>query len=655
MDLNNKLLTGLNKDQLEAVTYTDGPLLVLAGAGSGKTKVLTHRVAYFIQQNLIKPENALLLTFTNKAASEMRERIAILLENSAGLPLAGTFHSFCAKVLRIDGKHIGVPINFVIYDATDQKDLVKQILEKLNLSTDQYNPASILNGIGEAKNQMLTPAQYTEFVKGDWQEVVSKVYREYEKSLQENGALDFDDLMIKTVKLFKEIPDVLTKWQKMLTCIFVDEWQDTNKIQYSLAKLLVGQRKDLTAVGDASQSIYSWRGADYKNINYLMKDYPNIKVVNLEQNYRSTSNILEAANLVISKNTSHPILKLWTEKKAGAKIKLYSASNGFTEGDFVVNEVTSLVSYLGSSKLQSNQVTKPTQYSDIAVLYRTNAQSRVMEEALLHAGIPYTLIGGTKFYDRKEIKDVVAYIRYLINSKDTVSKKRIEKIGIRRFDKIEQFRSETPDFSGLTTLDILDIVMQKTDYLSLFAKESEENLARLENIKELRSVATEFPAINEFLENIALVEAQTDSDRHLNNGKSQSNQVTLMTLHAAKGLEFPIVFIVGMEEGLFPHSRSLMDGEQIEEERRLAYVGITRAKETLYLTYASSRLYFGERLSNPPSRFLSDIPENLIENLSPKDFGTIDSFSKLDDLKLDITDSIKGTFDDILDKYLQED
>lgn len=670
MDTTNKLLIGLNKDQIEAVTYTDGPLLVLAGAGSGKTKVLTHRVAYFIQQNLIKPENALLLTFTNKAAGEMRERISKLVSSAQSLmPTAGTFHSFCAKVLRIDGRHIGIPINFVIYDATDQKDLVKQILEKMNLSTDQYNPASILSGIGEAKNQVLTPSEYSEFVKGDWQEVVSKVYREYEKNLSDNGALDFDDLMIKTVKLFTEVPDVLSKWQKMLTCIFVDEWQDTNKIQYSLAKLLVGQRKDLTAVGDASQSIYSWRGADYKNINYLMRDYPNIKVINLEQNYRSTQNILEAANLVISKNTSHPVLKLWTEKKAGAKIKIYSASNGFAEGDFVVDEVKKLTNYRPRSTDPKKAVVRSPStvgYRDIAVLYRTNAQSRVIEEALLHAGIPYTLIGGTKFYDRKEIKDVVAYIRYLVNSRDTVSKKRIEKIGIRRFEKIEDLRQNSSDISSLSTLEILDIVMQKTDYLSLFAKESEENLARLENIKELRSVATEFPDINEFLENIALVEAQTDSDRHLNNGKSQSNQVTLtteggnvtlMTLHAAKGLEFPIVFIIGMEEGLFPHSRSLMDSGQIEEERRLAYVGITRAKETLYLTYASSRLYFGERLSNPPSRFLSDIPENLLENIGGKIWRDDVSSKALatEDLKLDITDSIKGTFDDILDKYLQDD
>ncbi len=639
MTTTNKLLIGLNKDQLEAVTYTDGPLLVLAGAGSGKTKVLTHRVAYFIQQNLIKPENALLLTFTNKAASEMKARIASLLEENSTLPLAGTFHSFCAKVLRIDGQHIGIPNNFVIYDSQDQKDLVKQILENLNLSTDQYNPASILNGIGDAKNQMLSPAEYSEFAKSEWQEVVTKVYTAYEKNLKENGALDFDDLMIKTVKLFKEVPEVLAKWQRQLTCIFVDEWQDTNKIQYSLARLLVGNRKTITAVGDASQSIYSWRGADYRNINYLSRDYPDLKIINLEQNYRSTQNILEAANLVISKNTSHPILKLWTEKKAGAKIKLYAASNGFAEGDFVVDEIKSL----------TRKIEDEIKYSDIAVLYRTNAQSRVMEEALLHAGIPYTLIGGTKFYDRKEIKDVVAYVRYLINPKDSVSKKRIEKIGVRRFEKIETFRNENPDLSGLPTLEILDIVMQKTDYLTLFAKESEENIARLENIKELRSVATEFPDINEFLENIALVEAQTDSDRHLSNGKSQSNQVTLMTLHAAKGLEFPVVFIVGMEEGMFPHSRSLMDTEQIEEERRLAYVGITRAKEILYLSYANSRLYFGERLSNPPSRFISDIPENLIENI-----GGVSSFKIVDDFKLDV-DNIKGTFDDILDKYLQDD
>ena len=592
--------------------------MVLAGAGSGKTKVLTNRVAYFIDQNLIKPENALLLTFTNKAATEMKERISALTKGNT--PMTGTFHSFCAKVLRIDGRHIGIPVNFIIYDEQDQKDAVKQILEDMDISTDQYNPASILNGISEAKNQMLTPEEYKNFVRGEWQEIVSKVYPEYEKMLKEIGALDFDDLLIKTVKLFKEAPEVLAKWQKTLTHIFVDEWQDTNKIQYTLTKLLVGKGKNITAVGDASQSIYSWRGADFRNINYLIRDYPDIKIINLEQNYRSTQNILDAANLVISKNTTHPILKLWTKKEAGAKIKLYAARNGFDEADFVVDEVN----HWGK-------------FSDIAVLYRTNAQSRVLEEAFLHAGIPYMLVGGVRFYDRKEIKDVVSYIKYLVNPKDSVSRKRIEKIGLRRFEKLKEMGS----IEGLTTLDILDAVIQKTDYLALFQKESEENLARLENLKELRSVATEFPNINDFLENVALVEAGPRNQT--------KNAVTLMTLHAAKGLEFPVVFIVGMEEGLFPHSRSLMDTNQLEEERRLAYVGITRAKEVLYLTYASSRLYFGERISNPPSRFIMDIPENLIENIGGN------SFSKPDDLKLDSVDDIKGTFDDIIEKYLNND
>jgi DNA helicase-2/ATP-dependent DNA helicase PcrA len=625
------ILSDLNPEQKVAVTYNGGPLLVLAGAGSGKTKVLTHRVAYLISQNLIRPENALLLTFTNKAATEMRERIAKILDSKFQiLPMAGTFHSFCAKVLRIDGRHIGIPPNFIIYDEQDQKDAVKQILEKLNISTDQYNPASILNGISEAKNQMLSPAEYKNFVRGEWQEIAAKVYESYEKMLKEIGALDFDDLLIKTVKLFKEAPEIIAKWQKNLTHIFVDEWQDTNKIQYALTRLLVGKSRNITAVGDASQSIYSWRGADYKNINYLIRDYPDIKVINLEQNYRSTQNILDAANLVISKNTSHPILKLWTQKAAGAKIKLFAARNGFDEADFVVDEIK-----------------RSGIFSDIAVLYRTNAQSRVLEEALLHAGIPYTLVGGTRFYDRKEVKDVISYIKYLVNPKDTVSKKRIEKIGQRRFEKFDEFRRGLENLDGLTTLDILDVVIQKTDYLALFQKESEENIARLENLKELRSVATEFPNINDFLENVALVEAPPKNSTRSTVHGSRDDCVTLMTLHAAKGLEFPIVFIVGMEEGLFPHSRSLMDTGQLEEERRLAYVGITRAKEIIYLTYASSRLYFGEKLNNPPSRFIMDIPENLIENLGSN------SFSKPDDLKLDSVDDIKGTFDDIIEKYIE--
>lgn len=636
-DMLNVSIAGLNEQQKQAVTYTGGPLLVLAGAGSGKTKVLTHRVSYFIEEGLIKPENALLLTFTNKAANEMKERISVL--TNGNTPTTGTFHSFCAKILRIDGTSIGVPKNFVIYDDSDQKEAVKEIMEKLNISTDHYNPASIINGISEAKNQMLSPAKYVNFVKSDWQEVASKVYIEYEKVLKEAGALDFDDLLIKTVIFFKEIPEGLEKWQKRLTHIFVDEWQDTNKIQYVLTKLLVGTRENITAVGDASQSIYSWRGADYRNINYLMRDYPNIKVINLEQNYRSTGNILDAANLVISKNTSHPILKLWTQKEKGSRIKVYGASNGFDEADFIVNEIKASVKF-SNGKLR---------FKDVAVLYRTNAQSRVLEEAFLHAGIPYMLVGGVKFYDRKEIKDVLAFIRYLVNPKDIVSKNRIEKIGIRRFEKLENYRNENNDLTNLTTLDILDTVIQKTDYLSLFQRESEENLARLENLKELRSVATEFPNVTDFLENVTLVETSQDSSKHISTNLQEKDSVSLMTLHAAKGLEFPIVFIVGMEEGIFPHSRSLMDSAQMEEERRLAYVGITRAKDQLYITYANSRLYFGERISNPPSRFIMDIPENLLESVGDKIWKDNASF------EVSAEEDIKGTFDDIINKYLGND
>lgn len=595
MPKTHKLLAGLNDQQKRAVIYDEGPLLVLAGAGSGKTKVLTHRVAYFIAKKALKPENALLLTFTNKASGEMKERVAKLTGSTP--PFSGTFHSFCAKILRIDGRAIGIPPGFLIYDEADQKDAIKQILSELGLPIESYSPGSVLNDISEAKNQMLSPTQYAELAPGDWGEAVFKVYVAYEKFLKEVGALDFDDLLVKIVVLLKENSQILKKWQEKLTHVFVDEWQDTNKVQYILTKLLIGKGKNITAVGDISQSIYGWRGADYKNVNYLMRDFPDLKVINLEQNYRSTQNILNAANFVISKNTTHPILKLWTQKGEGPKIKLYAARNGFDEASFVVDKTSRLNSY------------KNYAFADIAVLYRTNAQSRVLEEALLHAGIPYVLVGGVRFYDRKEIKDVISYIRHLINPKDSVSKKRIEKIGIRRFEKLKEMST----IDGMTTLDILDAVIQKTDYLALFKKESEENLARLENIKELRSVATEFPDVNDFLENVALVEAGP-----LNATK---NGVTLMTLHAAKGLEFPVVFIVGMEEGLFPHSRSLMEVSQLEEERRLAYVGITRAKELLYLSYASRRLYFGEKISNPPSRFIMDIPENLLETINVNDKG----------------------------------
>lgn len=591
----DSILTDLNKFQQEAVTYIGGPLLVLAGAGSGKTKVLTHRVAYFIEKGLTQPENVLLLTFTNKAAREMKDRVEKLTGTMPGF--AGTFHSFCAKILRIDGQYLGIPTGFVIFDDNDQKDAIKDILIKFDLSEDSYKPSSISSEISQAKSMMLSPLEYGEFARNDWQQTIFKIYLEYEKSLKEQDALDFDDLMVKTVKLFKEFPEILSKWQERLTHIFVDEWQDTNKIQYLLIRLLVGKRKDFTAVGDASQSIYSWRGADFKNINYLSKDYDNLKVINLEQNYRSTQNILSAANSIISKNKSHSVLSLWTEKEQGQKIKIYKANSGLLEASYVVSEIASLQ--------------KKYNLRDIAILYRTNAQSRIIEEALLHSGIPYVLVGGVKFYGRKEIKDILSYLRLLANPKDKISFKRAMKIGKRRFEKFEELRANIQNLEEHTTLEILDNIIEKTNYLELFAKESEENLSRLENIKELRSVATEFPSLNDFLENVALVEAEETSKGHALD--AEAGRVTLMTLHSAKGLEFSVVFIIGMEEGLFPHSRSLWEKGELEEERRLAYVGITRAKELLYLTYADRRLYFGQNTANPPSRFIVEIPEDLLD------------------------------------------
>ncbi|MCH7640806.1 UvrD-helicase domain-containing protein [Patescibacteria group bacterium] len=610
--VSNKLLQELNRQQRKAVTFEGGPLLVLAGAGSGKTRVLIHRVAWFISEKKAAPENTLLLTFTNKSAGEMKQRIGKLTRHTPGF--AGTFHSFCVRVLRINGRDIGIHPNFLIYDEKDSKDAVAEVLDELNLSPDQYRPASIAAQISDAKNHMLTPNMYAEVANGDWQEKVFKIYTEYERLMKKTGALDFDDLLLKTVTLFDKNPNVLKKWQEIHTHVFVDEWQDTNKIQYKLTKQIVGDNENITAVGDAAQSIYSWRSADYRNINYLIRDYPDIKVINLEQNYRSTQTILSAANQVIKKNTSHPILKLWTKKGAGEKIKLYRARSELDEAWFIVNETSSLLE-------------KGFKYKDLAVLYRTNAQSRVLEEALLHAGIPYTLVGGVRFYDRKEIKDVLSYLRLLVNPKDIVSRKRALKLGKRRYEKFLGLIKNIGDLDKLSTLDVLDKVLEETDYLSKYARETEENIMRLENIKELRSVATEFPNINEFLENVVLVSnIETPASSPKTKEESKEDAVTLMTLHAAKGLEFPVIIIVGMEEGLFPHSRSLFNAQELEEERRLAYVGMTRAKELLYLTFANRRLYFGQRTSNPPSRFIIDIPEKLIEAV---DNNNLDDFENI--------------------------
>ncbi len=559
------ILADLNEAQQEAVKFGEGPLLILAGAGSGKTRVLTHRVAYLISQG-VAPEEILLLTFSNKAAEEMLRRI------SGTKPVGGTFHSFCARLLRKRDP------DFVIFDEADQLDTIKQAMVAVGVDPKTVKPASVLHTISQAKNELVGPAEYADYARGDFQKMVVRVYIAYQQLLKKYKAMDFDDLLIETVKLLREQPE--ERWRYVL----VDEYQDTNKAQYEITKLLAKKHRNLSVVGDAAQAIYSWRGADYRNLLLLKQDFPDLTTINLEQNYRSTQVILDAANKVISKNKNHPVLKLWTAKNGGAKVSVYEANSESDEARYVMNQMTA-------------------NYSDYAVLYRTNAQSRVFEEAFLHAGIPYVLVGGTRFYERKEIKDVVCYLRLVMNPEDDVARKRAEKIGKTRLAKIQGSRFKVQDSS----IKILDEVLKITGYLEMYNPDDEEDLVRLENIKELRSVAMEFPKLPEFLENIALTEREASRRR------SSGSAVTLMTLHAAKGLEFKNVFLVGMEEGLFPHSRALMEPEQMEEERRLAYVGMTRAMDKLYLTYARRRLYFGTRNSNAVSRFLADIPEELLE------------------------------------------
>lgn len=580
------ILNDLNKKQQEAVVHTEGPVLILAGAGSGKTRVLTYRVAYLIKELHVSPHNILMVTFTNKAAGEMKERIKKLI-GTGDLPFAGTFHSLCVKILRIEGKHIGVPPGFLIYDEQDQLEAIKEVMKALDISTKNFNPGAILGTISQAKNELIGPLEYPQYARGFFQETVSRVYLAYQKLLVENEALDFDDLLAKTVTLFQKYPEVLGTYQEKYHYILVDEYQDTNHAQYVLTKLLAARRKNLCVVGDASQSIYRFRGADFRNMVHFKNDFPDVTIFNLEENYRSTQRILDAAFGVISKNTSHPILKLWTKTQGGERIVLYEARNEHDEATFIIQTI-----------LQSG---KP--FSDFAVLYRTNAQSRVLEEAFLHAGVPYTLVGGTRFYERKEIKDVIAYVRLFVNPKDTVSYKRVEKLGKGRLNRFLTIKNDT--LVALTTLELLDKILEVTKYLELYNANVEEEAYRLENIKELRSVATEFPGLTEFLETIAIMEAPKVHQ--------SSNGVTLMTIHAAKGLEFSTVFIIGMEEGLFPHGRALMEKEELEEERRLCYVGITRAKEKLYLTYANRRLFFGTRTQNMISRFVADIPQHVLD------------------------------------------
>lgn len=594
--LSTSLLEDLNPVQQQAVKQTGGPILILAGAGSGKTRVLTYKVAYLIEQKVAEPHEILAITFTNKAAQEMRERILKLLQSrgivSHSTPVMSTFHSFAARVLRKDGGKIGLAPNFTIYDDSDSLDAVKESLAELGLSGNKkINPYAIKKVISEAKNNLISELEYPNYARGFFQETAAKVYLNYQKILRRNEACDFDDLLLLLIKLFQSDPYTLSAYHQLFKYILVDEYQDTNYSQYQIVKMLASRYRNLTVVGDASQSIYAFRGADYRNIVNFKKDYSEAKVFNLEQNYRSTQNILDAATQVISHNKSHPVLKLWTQNSKGEKITLYEARSEVDEASFIIDSIKDSGKSLNC----------------FAILYRTNAQSRSFEEAFLKSGIPYRLIGGVQFYERKEIKDVLAYLRLAANPKDSVSKKRIEKIGKTRAKKFYelQFEKDQP------TTEILERVLIATEYLDYLDDGTEMGKMRIENVKELKSVTELFPDITQFLENVALIQ-----DKQMPEGKfnpEQNEAATLMTIHAAKGLEFDIVFLVGLEEGLFPHSRSILDPTQMEEERRLAYVGITRARHKLFLSYARSRLYFGTRSNNLPSRFLANIPEILLE------------------------------------------
>jgi DNA helicase-2/ATP-dependent DNA helicase PcrA len=559
-------LDELNAEQRAAVEHTGSPLLIMAGAGSGKTKTLTYKAAYLIHSKTITPDQLLMVTFTNKAAGEMKERLHKILRqaqdyNDRKLPSVGTFHSMSARILRRDAAAAGLSPDFVIYDDGDQEALVKEILASLELDPKRFKARSLMGSISSAKQEMVTPEQYKSMAHGPFQEVAAEVYIKYQKQLKAYGAVDFDDLLNLTVKLFQENPVILEKYQDQFRYIFVDEYQDTSTTQYLFTTLLAKKYKQLTVVGDASQSIYRWRGADYRNMAILKKEYPNLTEIKLSRNYRSTQNILDAAYNVIGNNKNHPILSLWTEEGAGEKITMIEAYSGADESARITNELT---------QLHENHA-----WNEMALLYRTNAQSRSIEEGFIRAGIPYVLYGGTKFYERKEIKDLLAYLRIVLNPDDGISYKRAEKLGKRKLAQVQNIPHEM-DVQAATPAELLQKVIESSQYLQQFDEEVEEELSRIENIKELQSVATEFSNLSEFLENVALVQAEYYEGEKL--GKDDKRDaVTLMTLHAAKGLEFPIVFLIGMEEGLFPHSRSLMEIEEMEEERRLAYVGITRA------------------------------------------------------------------------------
>ncbi|MGX9950268.1 DNA helicase PcrA [Bacillus subtilis] len=650
--ISNQLLSGLNPVQQEAVKTTDGPLLLMAGAGSGKTRVLTHRIAYLMAEKHVAPWNILAITFTNKAAREMKERVESILGPGADDIWISTFHSMCVRILRRDIDRIGINRNFSILDTGDQLSVIKGILKERNLDPKKFDPRSILGTISSAKNELTEPEEFSKVAGGYYDQVVSDVYADYQKKLLKNQSLDFDDLIMTTIKLFDRVPEVLEFYQRKFQYIHVDEYQDTNRAQYMLVKQLAERFQNLCVVGDSDQSIYRWRGADITNILSFEKDYPNASVILLEQNYRSTKRILRAANEVIKNNSNRKPKNLWTENDEGIKISYYRGDNEFGEGQFVAGKIHQLHSS-GKRKL-----------SDIAILYRTNAQSRVIEETLLKAGLNYNIVGGTKFYDRKEIKDILAFLRLVSNPDDDISFTRIvnvpkrgvgatslEKIasyaainGLSFFQAIQQvnfigvsakaanaldsFRQMIENLTNmqdyLSITELTEEILDKTEYREMLkAEKSIEAQSRLENIDEFLSVTKNFEQKSEdktlvaFLTDLALIADidQLDQQEEESGGK---DAITLMTLHAAKGLEFPVVFLMGLEEGVFPHSRSLMEEAEMEEERRLAYVGITRAEQELYLTNAKMRTLFGRTNMNPESRFIAEIPDDLLENLNEK-------------------------------------
>lgn len=645
----NPLIIGMNDKQAEAVQTTDGPLLIMAGAGSGKTRVLTHRIAYLIDEKYVNPWNILAITFTNKAAREMRER-AIALNPATQDTLIATFHSMCVRILRREADYIGYNRNFTIVDPGEQRTLMKRIIKQLNLDTKKWNERSILGTISNAKNDLLDEIAYEKQAGDMYTQVIAKCYKAYQEELRRSEAMDFDDLIMMTLRLFDQNKDVLAYYQQRYQYIHVDEYQDTNHAQYQLVKLLASRFKNICVVGDADQSIYGWRGADMQNILDFEKDYPQAKVVLLEENYRSTKKILQAANNVINHNKNRRPKKLWTQNDEGEQIVYHRANNEQEEAVFVVSTIDNIVREQGKN------------FKDFAVLYRTNAQSRTIEEALLKSNIPYTMVGGTKFYSRKEIRDVIAYLNILANTSDNISFERIVNepkrgVGPGTLEKIRSFAYEQnmslldsssnvmisplkgkaaqavwdlanliltlrSKLDSLTVTEITENLLDKTGYLeALQVQNTLESQARIENIEEFLSVTKNFDdnpeitvegetgldRLSRFLNDLALI-ADTDDSA------TETAEVTLMTLHAAKGLEFPVVFLIGMEEGVFPLSRAIEDADELEEERRLAYVGITRAEQILFLTNANTRTLFGKTSYNRPTRFIREIDDELIQH-----------------------------------------